>query len=397
MTEHTDIDRLLESWFDDGPTAMPDRVVTVVADRIGRQGQRHTWLLDRRPKVNLFLKLAVAAALGAAVLGGAIFIAGRQTQTPTPTPIPTPSSSPGASAAAAGSPVDDALRATWKAFAGENPVLQTGAGPVSLQFNPLGTGIEATNFGPGHGYASTANEIGADRIEVVLDRSGGGCTAGARGVYRTLLSDDRSELTLISESEDCSNRGIVLGRAWARSLGDSSLVGAGVVDAIEPAFKVALPDDSYETRTLTDFVEIGGTNGSLMVFKNPQAFVDACSTDQERVPWQPGAAAFIDAFRANDAFEVSESTPLTISGHDAVHVQIGGKADYARCPGQELYEYTPKDCDCHFVVGQGYADSMYLVDVDGDTFMFIISPLGTPESERPIVESIEIPYEIPAR
>ena len=43
MTEHTDIDRLLETWFDDGPTAMPDRVVTVVADRIGRQRQRRTW------------------------------------------------------------------------------------------------------------------------------------------------------------------------------------------------------------------------------------------------------------------------------------------------------------------------------------------------------------------
>ena len=37
MTEYTDIDRLLKTWFADGPTAMPDRVVTVVADRIGRQ------------------------------------------------------------------------------------------------------------------------------------------------------------------------------------------------------------------------------------------------------------------------------------------------------------------------------------------------------------------------
>ncbi len=27
MNEHTDIERVLERWFDDGPTTMPDRVV----------------------------------------------------------------------------------------------------------------------------------------------------------------------------------------------------------------------------------------------------------------------------------------------------------------------------------------------------------------------------------
>src|SRR4029079_5268311 len=111
-----------------------------------------------------------------------------------------------------------------------------------------------------------------------------------------------------------------------------------------------------------------------MVFKNPQAFVDACSTDEERVPWQPGAAAFVEAFRNNDAFEVSEATPLKVDGHDALKVTISGKANYARCPDQELYESTPKECGCHFVVGPGGADTMFLVDVGGDTFMFIVSP-----------------------
>ena len=78
MTEHTDIDRLLESWFDDGPTMLPDRVVAVVADRIGRQGQRRAWRLDRRPKVNLFLKIAIVAAIGIALLGGAVILAGNR-------------------------------------------------------------------------------------------------------------------------------------------------------------------------------------------------------------------------------------------------------------------------------------------------------------------------------
>ena len=37
MTHDRDIDRLLDHWFADGPTQAPDRVVDVVADRIGRQ------------------------------------------------------------------------------------------------------------------------------------------------------------------------------------------------------------------------------------------------------------------------------------------------------------------------------------------------------------------------
>ena len=48
MNEHTDIERVLERWFDDGPTRMPDRVSTVVADRIDRQRQRRPWRLPWR-------------------------------------------------------------------------------------------------------------------------------------------------------------------------------------------------------------------------------------------------------------------------------------------------------------------------------------------------------------
>ena len=75
---------------------------------------------------------------------------------------------------------------------------------------------------------------------------------------------------------------------------------------------------------------------------------------------------------------------------------IEGKADYARCPGQELYQYTPQACQCHFIVGQGDADSMYLVEVDGDTFLFIVSPINSP-NEREIIDSIRIPYQLPGQ
>ena len=45
MTHERDTERLLDLWFADGPTQAPDRVIDVVADRIGRQPQRPGWRL----------------------------------------------------------------------------------------------------------------------------------------------------------------------------------------------------------------------------------------------------------------------------------------------------------------------------------------------------------------
>ena len=347
------------------------------------------------------LRIALIGLLLAGVVAGTVLIgAALRTREPIPdrpAVLVSPSPSPSAPSIVPSGPLDDALRATWLAFASEDPVLQTGAGPVSLSVSPVGTGIDAANFGPGHGYASSASKVGPDLIEVALDRAGGDCAAGARGVYRSLLSDDRSQLTLTVVSEDCSSRGLVFARRWIRSLATPGSVGAGIVTTLEPNFTIALPDDTYESRTtLTDFIEIAGINGSVLVFKDPQLFVDSCSTAEERVPYQPGAAAFVEAFRNNDAFDLGKATDMKVGGHGAIQVTVRAKANYARCPGQELYEYTPKACQCHFVLGQGDAETIYLVDVDADTFLFSISPFGN-EVERQIVDSIRIPAQLPAQ
>jgi hypothetical protein len=59
--------------------------------------------------------------------------------------------------------------------------------------------------------------------------------------------------------------------------------------------------------------------------------------------------------------------------------------------------WTPKDCDCHFVLGPGDRDSLYLVDVGKDTFMFEVMPVDeTKPIERQIIDSIRIPATLPA-
>jgi hypothetical protein len=95
MNQSSDIDRVLSRWFEDGPNTMPDRIVGVVAGRIGRQPQRRAWRLHGRPIMNTQIKLiaAAAAAVVLAVAGWNLLprtsnIGGPPTPSPSAPPLP---------------------------------------------------------------------------------------------------------------------------------------------------------------------------------------------------------------------------------------------------------------------------------------------------------------------
>lgn len=95
MNERSDLDRVLLTWFDDGPLTMPDRVVGNVAGRIARQPQRRSWRLHGRPFMNTQNKLiaAAAAAVVLAVAGWNLLpktgsVGGPPTAAPTAPPLP---------------------------------------------------------------------------------------------------------------------------------------------------------------------------------------------------------------------------------------------------------------------------------------------------------------------
>jgi hypothetical protein len=100
MNHRSDIDRVMKVWMDDGPTAISDRVVEVVASRIGIQRQRRVWPLRGRTTVSTQIKLiaALAAALVVAVVGYNLLPlqpgVGTPTTAPTPTAVPTPTATP---------------------------------------------------------------------------------------------------------------------------------------------------------------------------------------------------------------------------------------------------------------------------------------------------------------
>jgi hypothetical protein len=103
MNQRSDIDRLLTTWLDDGPTTMPDSVVDVVADRIGRTRQRRSWRLLRRLQMNTYVKLAAAAVIGVIAVGVIYLNLPGRTDVGGPSPTPSATASPlGAGALAGG-------------------------------------------------------------------------------------------------------------------------------------------------------------------------------------------------------------------------------------------------------------------------------------------------------
>lgn len=94
MNRRSDIDRVLQVWMSDGPTAIPDRVVDVVATRIAVQRQRRTWPFPGRTNVTTPMKLiaGLAAALVVAFVGYNLLPG--TSEPGGPTTAPTPSSQP---------------------------------------------------------------------------------------------------------------------------------------------------------------------------------------------------------------------------------------------------------------------------------------------------------------
>ncbi|MEK6719735.1 MAG: hypothetical protein AABZ33_03575 [Chloroflexota bacterium] len=95
MNHRSDIDRVMQVWMADGPTAIPDRVVDVIAARIGVQRQRRAWPFPRRTIMTRFkLAAGLAAAIVVAVVAWQLLpgmggVGGQPTPIPSPTAIPT--------------------------------------------------------------------------------------------------------------------------------------------------------------------------------------------------------------------------------------------------------------------------------------------------------------------
>ena len=94
MKNKPDIERVLDRWFEEGPTVVPDRVLESALEMINQTSQRRVWYVSwRYGAMSNFAKVAVAGVLVLAV-GVVGFVLAERNSRP---PVGAESESPGAS------------------------------------------------------------------------------------------------------------------------------------------------------------------------------------------------------------------------------------------------------------------------------------------------------------
>ena len=101
MNRTRDIDRVLDEWFVDGSSGMPDRVFDAVLDQVSRTPQRRLARLHSRLTLMDSTTRWVAVAAAVVVAVGGVLAVNNNAQPPavgaSPTPLTSPSSSPASS------------------------------------------------------------------------------------------------------------------------------------------------------------------------------------------------------------------------------------------------------------------------------------------------------------
>jgi len=212
MTREIDIERVLDRWFNDGPTHMPDRLYDTVVDRIDRIPQRRLALLMTRfADMHTNAKLAAAAAVAIAVVGLGAVLLGRA---PEVGPAPSPSSTvrPGSTPTAVLPPE---LRFTW---AGDHRVVP---GIEEIQDNSAlaftSTSAQWNRGGHAPIMFSQASLIAPDEIRFVLAGTTTTCRSGDVGEYRFALNSAGDALTVTPIQDACAMRQAAFSGEWIRT------------------------------------------------------------------------------------------------------------------------------------------------------------------------------------
>jgi hypothetical protein len=417
MTTDRDFDRIASAWLDLMPDRAPDRVVAEILEDVALTPQARRPLIRlpwASPRTDRLMLIAATVLLGAALVGGAVLLAGSRPSTPLPTPVTAPSAAPVPTTAASGVPGELAasLFGTWVADKPLDIGLSgpSGSGPMSLVFDTNGTAASLTTpAGTNEQFRASLTSPASDSLVFkarvasgpvrVADTELRGCKADEQGTYRATRSPDGLLLTLTAIDDPCPSRAAVFGRTWARSLTRISNGGLGVVDAFDPPFTVELPAGSYQGDTsVADAITIAQAfpEFAFLAFKNPQGFVDPCEVTAGRYEIAPGADAVVAYFRQLKGFTVDSVTERDVDGHRAVQLVVHADTD-ASCPNGNLAEWQPKaeTTDRHWFLRPGDTDTLVIVELADATLMFQILPGPIAAGDRAI-DSIRFLDQLPA-
>lgn len=216
MTRDRDIERVLDRFYAEGPSEMPDRVFLGVFDRIERVPQRRLAMqLTRFATMNTNLRVALAAAIVVAVVGvGAFALSQRQNVGPAATPAVSPAAS---SSGTALSSVPAALQARWVGSPRIVPEAGTAEDRNGMTIDDAQLYFLVTGPGNVHQFPSSASFDGVDQVILRLANGDAGCKPGDQGTYRFAVAGGGTILTLTPVSEACAPRAAALAGEWFRA------------------------------------------------------------------------------------------------------------------------------------------------------------------------------------
>jgi hypothetical protein len=215
MTRDRDIERVLDRFYAEGPSEVPDRLLLGVFDRIERIPQRRlAFRLTRFVTMNSNLRLAAAAAIVVAVVGvGAFALSQKSSVGPPATASPSASAS-GPAASFEPTSLPEALQGRWVGAPRvvpevpeppyRNALLLSGQ---QLTFALAGQGLETE-------FASIAALVAPDQLRLIGATTDGGCKPRDEGTYSFTLDASGTSLTLTPISDACGPRAAALSGDW---------------------------------------------------------------------------------------------------------------------------------------------------------------------------------------
>lgn len=216
MTRNRDIERVLEEWFSEGPTQMPDHLFTAVVDRIDRVPQRRLAQLKTRFfAMNSNLRLATAAAVILAVGVVGAFALSRAPGTGT-SPSPTPIVTPGPSASP--SPLSAALQFTWVGATRTVPQISPPVQRSGLKITGATLNFLVGDANP-H-FFSAASQTSPNSFVVTNTVEGSGCHIGDVGSYTFSLAGSArggGTMSLQPVTDACTARAAAISGDWVRA------------------------------------------------------------------------------------------------------------------------------------------------------------------------------------
>lgn len=427
MTRFTDLDHVLEAYFDGeviapAPDGLLETVLGATAKRRPQPAWRaafgsawadvhsHRMRLAGVPRAHGWWLLAAVALLLAATVAGAVGIGSLITPPPArvfpseSAPLPVPLGQ-----------LPGNLVGTWVAVQPATMGFGMPSGPARMTLI-VGASTDFLSDGRKIGWMSADTTATPDVVRFVSridpsDPSFGrnlpadgvsmgepglipACRAGEVGVYAWSVDPDRAgTLVLTPASDECAaRRAIVENRIWQR-VEARTIAGSLTVDAFQPAFDLNLPPGDYEiTRTNASF-EVRSLDRTIEVFawQDPRVFRDGCDERGGRIESGPGVQSFIAGLRTRPEFTIQSQRPRQVGGSTAEVIRLSSRANEG-CPVDRIaaWQAAVETSGRAWMIFPGWVGQLVLVEVGGHTVMFEVNPSSPPEAiTDEILDSIE--------